>query len=267
MDIAGKTVSAVIPVFNEEKTVARIIEAFLGSDLVSEVVVVNDGSKDRSLAVLEGFGTRIKLINLKRNHGKGFALAVGTKAARGEIVVFLDSDLVNFSPDHVRSLLDPILNQGVEVVLGVHAPKGRYPWNDLYLTGQRVYWRHLILPHLKRMAKARSGVEIYLNGLHRKKKIRIVPLVGVIALAKEAKWSASLALKQYLVMGIDIGLELGRKEVISAEDYQKIKRLAAKPVLKDFELGVRELKSQRLKQILKRYVLRYLEKSHLINRL
>jgi len=263
----NKTVSAVIPVFNEEKTVAKIIEAFLGSDLVSEVVVVNDGSKDKSLAVLESFGEKIKLINLKRNHGKGFTLAVGTKAARGEIVVFLDSDLVNFSPDHIRSLLDPILNQGAEVVLGVHAPKGRYRWNELYLTGQRVYGRHLILPHLKRMAKARSGVEVYLNGLHRKKKIRVVPLVGVIALAKEDKWNASLALKQYLVMGIDVGLELGRREVISAEDYQKIKKLAAKPVLKDFELGVKELSSRRLRHILKRYILRYLEKSRLINRL
>lgn len=263
----NKTVSAVIPVFNEEKTVAKIIEAFLSSDLISEVVVVNDGSKDGSLAVLESFGERIKLINLKRNHGKGFALGVGTKTAQGEIVVFLDSDLVNFSPDHVRSLLNPILNQGAEVVLGVHAPQGRYHWNELYLTGQRVYWRHLILPHLKRMAKARSGVEVYLNGLHRKKKVCAVPLIGVIAPAKEVKWSASLALKQYLAMGVDIGLELGRKEVISAEDYQKIKSLATKPVLKDFELGVRELNSQRLKQILKRYVLRYLEKSRLINRL
>ena len=89
-------ISAIIPVFNEEKTVGEIIETLL-TDLVDEIICVNDGSSDESLNILKSFGTNIKLINLKRNYGKGFALAAGIKRAKGDFVAFFDSDLLNLS--------------------------------------------------------------------------------------------------------------------------------------------------------------------------
>ena len=70
-----KTVSAIVPVFNEEKTVKVVVETLLASKLISEVICVNDGSTDKGLEILKSFGRKIKLIDLKRNHGKGFALS------------------------------------------------------------------------------------------------------------------------------------------------------------------------------------------------
>jgi len=85
-----RTVSAVVPVFNEEKTVAGVIKTLLENALIDEVICINDGSTDKSLSILKEFKDKIQLINLKENQGKGYALVEGIKKAKGEIVVFID---------------------------------------------------------------------------------------------------------------------------------------------------------------------------------
>jgi cellulose synthase/poly-beta-1,6-N-acetylglucosamine synthase-like glycosyltransferase len=88
-----KTVSAIVPVFDEETTVKKVVEVLLANNQIDEVICVNDGSSDDSLAVLETFGDQITLIDLKQNQGKGYALAAGIRAARYEIVAFFDAKL------------------------------------------------------------------------------------------------------------------------------------------------------------------------------
>ncbi|MEX0587272.1 MAG: glycosyltransferase family 2 protein, partial [Patescibacteria group bacterium] len=83
MDKSNKiTVSAVVPVFEEEKTIAGVITALLSSPLLDEVIVVNDGSSDSSPEIIKSFEPRIKFINLRKNRGKGFALAKGIRKAQ-----------------------------------------------------------------------------------------------------------------------------------------------------------------------------------------
>ena len=82
------SMSAIVPVYDEEKTVARVIGALLANNKFDEVICVNDGSTDRTLEILKSFGNKIILIDLKKNRGKGFALVSGIKKAKGEIVVF-----------------------------------------------------------------------------------------------------------------------------------------------------------------------------------
>lgn len=65
------SVSAVVPVFNEEKTLRGVVWALLNSKLITEVICVNDGSTDKTREILKSFGRKIVFIDLKENQGKG----------------------------------------------------------------------------------------------------------------------------------------------------------------------------------------------------
>lgn len=168
-------VSAIVPVFNEEKGAALVIKTLLKTKGLNEIICVNDGSTDKSLEVLKSFGQKIKVIDLKKNRGKGFALASGIKKAKNEILVFIDADLKNLSEEHVRMLFLPLVKTRAKAVIGYSAKKGlRKYFPDIfsYLSGERAYYKEDLLPYLDEMAQTRFGVEIFLNGLFKKKEVK-----------------------------------------------------------------------------------------------
>ena len=85
-------VSIIIPVYNREKTIKRCIDSIVNQTLLpNEIIVVDDGSTDKTLEILNGFGSDIKII--KQNHkGAQAARNAGIRAAQGEYIAFLDSD-------------------------------------------------------------------------------------------------------------------------------------------------------------------------------
>jgi len=87
-------ISVIIPVFNAEKTIKKTIESALGQEYKNfELIAVNDGSTDSTQQILEKFGKKIKIIRQK-NQGISSARNNGAKKAEGEIIAFLDSDVV-----------------------------------------------------------------------------------------------------------------------------------------------------------------------------
>ena len=190
-------VSVVVPVFNEETTVSRVVETLISSPVFSEVICVDDGSTDRSMRMLEEFGEEIRLIHFEENQGKGQALATGIEGARGDVVVFMDADLTNLSQDHIETLLSPILRREAEAVLG-YAKRGEMPNLAAHLTGQRVYYREDLLPFLDQIARSRFGVEVLLNDLFKGKRVVMLALQGLIGLTKAEKHSPFLAVREYL---------------------------------------------------------------------
>jgi cellulose synthase/poly-beta-1,6-N-acetylglucosamine synthase-like glycosyltransferase/peptidoglycan/xylan/chitin deacetylase (PgdA/CDA1 family) len=116
----GLTVSVVVPGYNEEAVIARTVQSLLEQEPpVLEVVCVDDGSKDRTLAVLhEHFdgNPRVRIFG-KPNGGKASALNLGFAEARGEVVVALDSDTI-FKPDTVAQLTAPFADPRVGAVAG-----------------------------------------------------------------------------------------------------------------------------------------------------
>jgi GT2 family glycosyltransferase len=120
------TISVVVPVFNGANSLRRCLEA-LGASTVKplECIVVDDGSTDNSVEVAKRFGARV--IRTGRQMGPAKARNVGAKAARGEIVLFIDSD-VCVTPSTIERLKKAFLDEpGVAAVFGSYddtSPEG-----------------------------------------------------------------------------------------------------------------------------------------------
>jgi glycosyltransferase involved in cell wall biosynthesis len=191
------TVSVIVPVYNEEKTVFKVVNNLLSNASLCEVICVNDGSSDGSMRELEKFEDRIKLFHFAENQGKGKALAEGIERAKGDLVVFIDADLTNLSDDHVETLLSPILRKEADAVLG-YAKRGEMPNLAAHLTGQRVYYREDLLPFLDQIARSRFGVEVLLNDIYKDRRVVMLPLQDLVGLTKAEKRSLFLAVREYL---------------------------------------------------------------------
>lgn len=112
--------SIIVPVYNEEKSVLKILKDISKTNfkLDKEVIVINDGSKDNSEKIVSRFVKRKKGLYLidKDHEGKGSALILGIKIARGDIIAIQDADL-EYNIKDLKILVKAILN-GEEVVYG-----------------------------------------------------------------------------------------------------------------------------------------------------
>ncbi len=112
--------SIIIPVYNEEKTVAgvlkRIGEVKLQNSLQKEIIVVSDGSTDNTNKILSRYKS-IKFYKHPKNLGKGAAVRTGIKYATGDLIIIQDADL-EYNPDDYSRLLMPILKDKAVVVYG-----------------------------------------------------------------------------------------------------------------------------------------------------
>ncbi|WP_026950873.1 glycosyltransferase family 2 protein [Algoriphagus mannitolivorans] len=116
-------ISVVIPVFNEEESLPELthwISRVMDTHGFSyEIILINDGSTDRSWEVLQELSlrnNRIKGLNFTRNYGKSAALDAGFKRAQGEVVITMDADLQD-SPDEIPDLYK-MVKDGLDVVSG-----------------------------------------------------------------------------------------------------------------------------------------------------
>ncbi|MBI2121259.1 MAG: glycosyltransferase family 2 protein [Candidatus Wildermuthbacteria bacterium] len=112
-----KKASAVIPAFNEAKTIEAIVRVVRGVRCVEEIIVVDDGSGDGTGNTAQRAGARV--ISLKENAGKGKAMIRGVEAAAHPVLLFLDADLLGLKQKHIQSLLDPVLAGEYDMVVGV----------------------------------------------------------------------------------------------------------------------------------------------------
>lgn len=111
--------SIVIPVFNEEKTVEKVMTAILAVDVgcPKELIFVDDGSTDKTKQILGKYKNVHKVIFMDKNYGKGAAVRRGFKEATGDVVVIQDADM-EYNPNEYHLLLKPILDGDADVVYG-----------------------------------------------------------------------------------------------------------------------------------------------------
>jgi len=113
------SLSVIIPCYNEEATLEEIIVRVKEVGVASEIVIVDDGSTDRSREILRSLegDPMLRIIFHERNQGKGAALRTGFAAATGDIVLIQDADL-EYDPRDYPALLRPIQEGITKVVYG-----------------------------------------------------------------------------------------------------------------------------------------------------
>jgi len=123
--------SVVVPCYNEEATIEVLLGQVLTSPWVAEVIVVDDGSRDRSREILGAIDDpRVRVILHERNQGKGAALRSGFGHATSEFVIVQDADL-EYDPGEFSIVLEPLLTNRADVVFGSRFLSGR-PHRVLY---------------------------------------------------------------------------------------------------------------------------------------
>ncbi|HXY44464.1 MAG TPA: glycosyltransferase family 2 protein [Acidimicrobiales bacterium] len=131
-----RCLSVVIPCYNEERSVATIVERVLESPYTAEVIVVDDGSTDASVeCARKNLDPRVRVIEQPRNMGKGAALRRGFAEATADFVIVQDADL-EYDPAEYGQLLGPLLDGRADVVFGSRFCSDR-PHRVLY------YWHYV----------------------------------------------------------------------------------------------------------------------------
>jgi len=131
-----RCLSVIIPCYNEQGTIASLIAMVQASPWVQEIIVVDDGSQDKSREILEAISDpQVRVIMHSVNQGKGAALRTGFSHATAEFVIVQDADL-EYDPSEYPLVLEPLLDDRADVVFGSRFLSGRphrvlYFWHSL----------------------------------------------------------------------------------------------------------------------------------------
>ncbi len=131
--------SVLIPVYNEERTLERLLDAVEERSEVSELVIVDDGSTDRTPEILSArdFKVPVQVIRHERNRGKGAALRTAIAAATGDVALVQDADL-EYDPAEFPLLLAPIERGRAEVVYGSRSFAAHSAYSFWFVIGNKL---------------------------------------------------------------------------------------------------------------------------------
>ncbi|MFH1089024.1 MAG: glycosyltransferase [Candidatus Uhrbacteria bacterium] len=198
-------ITAIIPAYNEEATVAEVVRVACASKLIDEVLVVSDGSTDNTAQAAQTAGARV--LELSKNYGKGEAMRLGILDTNNPIILFLDADLNGFTADHIERLVWPVLT-GARAMNAAQRDRGIL--NPLVrhfplISGERALHRELFLAIPEEYTQG-FMVEIALNYVCRIKKLRYgsVLLPGLTIRRKYQKVGWRKGIKQYINMSFQI---------------------------------------------------------------
>jgi glycosyltransferase involved in cell wall biosynthesis len=197
------TAEVVIPAFNEAPTVGDVVAVAKGSPLVSRVVVVDDGSTDRTAEAARAAGADA-VIGDGINRGKGAAVRLGVAATSAPVVLLLDADMLGFTTGHLREVLSPVTSGGAAMSAGIPGRGAVYDWLALRLpkiTGERAVKRE-VFDLVDWDAAAGFGLELALNDAARRLGggTAAMTLHGARLRKKHEKVGWRRAVPQYLVM-------------------------------------------------------------------
>ena len=111
-------IAAVVPALDEAATIAAVVRALKSAPSVSEVIVVDDGSTDRTAAVARAAGAD-QVISLGARSGKGNALRQGIASTDASVLLFCDADFLGFGPEHAESLIAPVVSGQAMMCVGL----------------------------------------------------------------------------------------------------------------------------------------------------
>lgn len=200
-------VAAIVPALNEEVKIGSVLKILLKSKDLDEVILVDDGSTDRTAEIGRDLGAKVLSLPKKGGSGKGNAMKQGVKSTDAEVIVFIDADLIGLTPDHISLLVRPILENKAAMCVGV---RGRYKGLPkliikidplLAIGGERAMKRSIFESIPERFIQG-FAVETALNYYCRKNKLPILypELKDLTVVIKEKKWGFIKGFKNRLKM-------------------------------------------------------------------
>ncbi|MEX2148994.1 MAG: glycosyltransferase family 2 protein [Steroidobacteraceae bacterium] len=202
-------VSAVIPAFNESNTIGGVIGPLLGHPLVDEIIVVDDGSTDGTAECARSCG--VTVISMPANVGKASAMAQGVRAAKHDIILFSDADVIGLTPEMITQIVTPVVSGEYGMYVGIRGRKTYWANRLLHFTpilgGERALTRAL-WNHVPPTYKKNFQIEIALNFFAKQlgQKMGFTVVHGLSQVIKETKRGVWLGLWQRLLMIRDIVL-------------------------------------------------------------
>jgi glycosyltransferase involved in cell wall biosynthesis len=194
------TVSCVIPAYNEAGRIGALLDVVAGHELVSQVIVVDDGSTDGTGAVAARPG--VELVSLSPNGGKTNAVRAGAAIAGGSHIMLLDADLQGVTRADLAQLLAPVRSGAADATISL---RGNSPlaWRLIgidYISGERV----LPAPLLRSALQAGAGLalEVHLNRwwLDNGLRLSVVRWPAVASPAKSVKFGFVEGMKRDIAM-------------------------------------------------------------------
>lgn len=174
-------ISCIVPTYNNEKTLAHVLDVLLSVKDIDEIVATDDASRDSSRKILEGYKDRCKVIFNDKNLGKGGNLVKGMESSSGDVVLFCDADLANLQPIHIQKMIDTLVRDKADMVIAARIEPDDPHRNSEFLqsvTGERIFYRKAIDDYLDLISRSGNGVEQIVNFAHRDKKVSKIINVG-----------------------------------------------------------------------------------------
>jgi glycosyltransferase involved in cell wall biosynthesis len=185
--------SVIIPVFNEEKTISRLLGQVLAEKTPKEIIVIDDGSTDGTLRIVQSailrqssgqefkvqsYSSKLKVLRNEKNLGKGAAVRKGIGRAIGEVLIIQDADL-EYHPKYYRKLLEPILTGKAKVVYGSRLKKMKLKlWGNGKTPLPTHYLANFLLSRLtnllygSRLTDMETGYKVMTREVYRSLKLK-----------------------------------------------------------------------------------------------
>jgi glycosyltransferase involved in cell wall biosynthesis len=202
-------VAAIIPAYNEENRIGDVLDSVIKCPLVSETIVVDDGSSDKTAEVASTYNS-VQVLRHQSNRGKGAALKTGVEATDAEILLFVDADLIGLKPDHINELVEPLIEDKELAMTTSRFARGRPATNISQrlapiLNSQRAV-RRSFLETVPDFSQSGFGVETIITKHARrtKAKVKQILLEGVGQIMKEEKFGLLRGARDRLKMYKDI---------------------------------------------------------------
>lgn len=204
-------IAVIIPAYNEAGTVGRIVSCAKKNKNIDEVIVVSDGSTDKTATKAKS-AKADKVFELKKNRGKGHALLFGAKNTNADILIFLDADIFGFKPEYLDLLAGPVLSGEYAMLVGLRDRGAIFNQAIRHLpliSGIRALRRFVILGVPEKLMKGYK-IEASLNYYCKSRKLKYGTIIlrGLRVKRKTQKVGFLHGLWQYIKMFLAVGYGL-----------------------------------------------------------
>ncbi len=190
----NKKISLIIPAKNESKNISRVLKIAVKAKEIDEIIVIADDCNDNTVEIAKKF--KVKVFENINSKGKGDAMIRGVGLSTGEIIMFMDADLVGLKQKHINQLLLPIINQECDITIGLRGrifglsaliPK---IFHSLAIGGERAMSKDFFNSLPVKADINGFGIETIINWWAKKNKLRMhFPILeGLNQVIKEKKW-------------------------------------------------------------------------------